>query len=105
MRDTDSSPGTTRHVPRTCTYQAPLLLSRQVLQRPLLLPDSALGEVPGAVIRTTVDCALTADDWQAWCAERMAAYKIPAQWCFTDSALPRNAVNKLLKQAIRDEFF
>ena len=69
------------------------------------LPDSTLGEVPGAVIRTTVDCALTADDWQAWCAERMAAYKIPAQWRFTDSALPRNAVNKLLKQAIRDEFF
>ena len=69
------------------------------------LPDSALGEVPGAVIRTTIDCALTTDDWQAWCAERMAAYKIPAQWCFTDSALPRNAVNKLLKQAIRDEFF
>ena len=69
------------------------------------LPDSALGEVPGAVIRTTIDCALTTDDWQAWCAERMAAYKIPAQWRFTDSALPRNAVNKLLKQAIRDEFF
>ena len=69
------------------------------------LPDSAFGEVPGAVIRTNVDCALTADDWQAWCAERMAAYKIPAQWCFTDSTLPRNAVNKLLKQAIRDAFF
>jgi len=35
----------------------------------------------------------------------MAGYKIPAVWRFTDQPLPRNAVNKLLKLAIKEQFF
>ena len=71
----------------------------------IALPDATWGEIPAAVVRTGADCAVNESEWQSWCGERMAAYKIPAQWCFTDSALPRNAVNKLLKQAIREQFF
>ena len=71
----------------------------------IALPDTTWGEIPAAVVRTGADCAVSESEWQSWCGERMAAYKIPAQWCFTDSALPRNAVNKLLKQTIREQFF
>ena len=48
---------------------------------------------------------MTASEWEHWCGERMAAYKVPAEWRFTDQPLPRNAVNKLLKHTIREQFF
>ena len=71
----------------------------------IALPDATWGEIPAAVVRTGADCALSESEWQNWCSERMAAYKVPSQWQFTDEPLPRNAVNKLLKQTIREQFF
>ena len=69
------------------------------------LPDATWGEIPAAVLRIGADCALSESEWQNWCSERMAAYKVPSQWQFTHDPLPRNAVNKLLKQTIREQFF
>ena len=69
------------------------------------LPDATWGEIPAAVLRTGTDCAFSESEWQNWCSERMAAYKVPSQWQFTHDPLPRNAVNKLLKQTIREQFF
>jgi len=69
------------------------------------LPDATLGEIPAAVIKTTSGTSLTASEWENWCGQRMAAYKVPAEWRFTDQPLPRNAVNKLLKHTIREQFF
>lgn len=69
------------------------------------LPDATFGEVPGAVLRLTADSTLEDTTLDAWCQQRMAHYKIPSAWRFTREALPRNAVNKLLKQDIKDRFF
>jgi len=69
------------------------------------LPDDALGEVPGAVLRLSEQGLADETAFTAWCKEHMAGYKIPAVWRFTDQPLPRNAVNKLLKPAIKEQFF
>jgi len=69
------------------------------------LPDATLGEVPGAVLRLNTNAQADDDAFSAWCESHMAGYKIPAVWRFTDVPLPRNAVNKLLKIVIREQFF
>jgi acyl-CoA synthetase (AMP-forming)/AMP-acid ligase II len=71
----------------------------------IALPDATWGEIPAAVVRTGAEGALGESEWQDWCKERMAAYKVPSRWQFTNDPLPRNAVNKLLKQTIREHFF
>jgi long-chain acyl-CoA synthetase len=69
------------------------------------LPDETLGEVPGAVLRLSAAGLADENVLTSWCEARMAGYKIPAVWRFTEQPLPRNAVNKLLKPAIKEHFF
>jgi acyl-CoA synthetase (AMP-forming)/AMP-acid ligase II len=71
----------------------------------IALPDATWGEIPAAVVRIGAEGALSKSEWHDWCKARMAAYKVPSQWQFTSDPLPRNAVNKLLKPAIREQFF
>ena len=64
-------------------------------------PDPVLGEKTHVFIRLG-DPAPTADDLRAFCAERLADYKVPDFITFLDTALPCNANGKVLKTALRD---
>ena len=46
--------------------------------------------------------SLTAEEFETYCRQRIAAYKVPHQVEFVDS-LPRNATGKILKRVLRDE--
>jgi O-succinylbenzoic acid--CoA ligase len=39
---------------------------------------------------------------QAFCAGRLADYKVPERWSLGQDPLPRNANGKLLKKALRE---
>jgi acyl-CoA synthetase (AMP-forming)/AMP-acid ligase II len=69
------------------------------------LSDATLGEVPGALLRLNSTDHIDQTAFSTWCKTRMAEYKIPVAWRFTEEPLPRNAVNKLLKTVIKEQFF
>ena len=65
------------------------------------MPDSASGEaVMIAVVRN--EPALTAEDVIAHCRKYLTGYKIPRHVEFRDD-LPKSAVGKILRRALRDE--
>jgi acyl-CoA synthetase (AMP-forming)/AMP-acid ligase II len=64
-------------------------------------PDPVLGERVHAFVRPADGSGLTADDVQAFCAERMADYKVPESWTLSPEPLPRNANGKLQKPELR----
>jgi len=69
------------------------------------MPDERFGAHPVAVVslsaaaKQTTDLAVLAEQLQAFCQERLAHYKVPAQIVFIDS-LPRNAAGKLLRREL-----
>lgn len=62
-----------------------------------------LGEVPVAhvVFRTGV-VPPASDELTAFCAERIAAFKVPRSWTY-HSELPKNATGKILKRELKQE--
>lgn len=68
--------------------------------------DPHRGETVKAVIipkETSGDgTALTAESIEAWCRERMAAYKVPRVISFAES-LPKSATGKILWRVLQDE--
>lgn len=64
------------------------------------VPDQRLGEIIRAYI-VAADPAdpPDAEEMRLYCRERLAGFKVPAQWMFVD-ALPRNAVGKLLRKEL-----
>jgi acyl-CoA synthetase (AMP-forming)/AMP-acid ligase II len=66
-------------------------------------PDPRLGEVVAAFVElapgTAADEALKAS-LQAACAAQLAKYKVPEIWTFVE-AMPRNAMNKIIKPQLR----
>lgn len=65
--------------------------------------DAHRGETVKAVIIPRDDAAgLTADAVQAWCRERMAAYKVPRVIEFAE-ALPKSATGKILWRVLQDQ--
>ena len=67
------------------------------------VPHPTLGEEVKAVVEVPAGCELTASDVQAWVAETLANFKVPAYVDFTNEKLPRNASGKLLKNVLRGE--
>ncbi len=62
-------------------------------------PDPVLGErAHGFVV---VSCQTRAEDILAWCAGRLADYKVPDVLTVVEGPLPRNASGKLMKNALR----
>jgi O-succinylbenzoic acid--CoA ligase len=61
------------------------------------LADEVWGMAPAAFIVRRG--AVAEDELRAFCAERLARYKIPARFTFVDS-LPRNAAGKLLRREL-----
>jgi long-chain acyl-CoA synthetase len=64
-------------------------------------PDPILGEKTQAFVRTS-DPAIGAEAVRAFCAERLADYKVPDFIVLSEVPLPRNAAGKVLKAALRE---
>jgi long-chain acyl-CoA synthetase len=70
------------------------------------VPDADMGESVMAVIQPAdpdVDEAALTQELEAFCRERIAGFKCPRSYRFTDQ-LPRLPTGKLLKRKLRDEF-
>jgi acyl-CoA synthetase (AMP-forming)/AMP-acid ligase II len=63
------------------------------------LPNPVLGQDVRGVVVALSDPPPTADELRAWCAERLADYKVPKVIDFVD-ALPRNAMNRVMKNVL-----
>lgn len=66
------------------------------------MPNPVLGEDVRAVVVAAGEPAPTAEEIIAFCRERLADYKVPRRVDFMD-ALPRNAMNRVMKSALTGE--
>jgi carnitine-CoA ligase len=64
------------------------------------LPDAIYDEIVAAFVVPTAGASADADELIAWCAERLAKFKVPARVEFV-SELPRTPVGKIQKHLIR----
>jgi acyl-CoA synthetase (AMP-forming)/AMP-acid ligase II len=64
------------------------------------LPDPVMGEEVAAAVVLRPGASASADELQAFCRERLAAYKVPGSVDLV-SALPRNEIGKVLKRELR----
>jgi O-succinylbenzoic acid--CoA ligase len=64
------------------------------------IPDERWGQVPAAVVKPRAGARLDEEEVKAFCAERLARYKVPKRVWFVE-ALPRNAAGKLLRHVLR----
>jgi long-chain acyl-CoA synthetase len=65
------------------------------------VPHKTLGEEVKAVVQLRPGSSASAADLQHFCAEHLAAYKVPAHVDLVFQPLPRNPAGKILKQALR----
>ena len=66
------------------------------------IADPVKGEVAKAWVVLKPDQQATADELRAYCRERLAPYKVPAQVVFR-SELPKTMVGKVLRRALVEE--
>ncbi|MEV5647309.1 AMP-binding protein [Nocardia sp. NPDC052254] len=64
------------------------------------VPHADLGEEVVAVVVLADPGAVTAPALSAFVAERIARYKVPAQWVITTESLPRNATGKVKRRDV-----
>ena len=62
------------------------------------VPDRFWGEVVGAVLRPSGQ-ALSQTDLIGYCRERLAGFKVPVRWLFTD-AFPLTSTGKVRKDVL-----
>jgi len=65
------------------------------------VPHRTLGEEVKAVVHLKPGTSVEIDELKAFCAERLAAFKVPEHIEFVDAPLPRNPAGKILKDALR----
>lgn len=65
------------------------------------IEDKKWGQVPVAFIVKKKDTNLSGEELQRFCMERLAKYKLPTAFYFTE-LLPRNAAKKLLRRKLRE---
>jgi acyl-CoA synthetase (AMP-forming)/AMP-acid ligase II len=82
-----------------------VLMSHPAIQDAAVIgvSDEQWGEVPLAVLVSTGQQELTAEDLVAFCRDKLAGYKIPRQLAYVE-ALPRNPTGKILKKDLREQF-
>jgi len=66
------------------------------------VPHHQLGQEVAAVVVLHPGAALDPPTVQAWAAESLAAYKVPAHVLFRDE-LPYNATGKVVKRDVEDD--
>lgn len=67
------------------------------------LPDERWGEEVVAIVRLRPGSGLSAGTIRSHAAGELAAYKVPSRIVLRDAAFPRNATEKILKRALREE--
>jgi len=67
------------------------------------VPDPEWGERVAAAVVLCDGQELTLDELRAWAKERLAVYKVPSRWRVV-AELPRNALGKVTKPAVVEEF-
>ena len=67
------------------------------------LPDDTWGEAVSAAVVTKNGAALTLPALREWCKSRLSVYKVP-QRLVVVKELPRNAMGKVTKPAVRGLF-
>jgi long-chain acyl-CoA synthetase len=66
------------------------------------LPDAEKGEIPAAYLVLRENASLSPEEFEAYCRQHLAAYKVPRRVELVD-ALPKNATGKILKRVLRDQ--
>ena len=64
--------------------------------------DELKGEIPAVYVVLREGASLSAEDLDAFCRQKLAAYKVPRQVEFVD-ALPKSATGKILKRVLREQ--
>ncbi|MEZ4701451.1 MAG: hypothetical protein R2834_14030, partial [Rhodothermales bacterium] len=67
------------------------------------VPDGTWGEAVSAAVVLAPGASLTLEDLRAWCGDRLSPYKRPTRLLVMDE-LPRNAMGKVTKPAVRSLF-
>jgi acyl-CoA synthetase (AMP-forming)/AMP-acid ligase II len=67
------------------------------------IPDRFWGEVVGAAISTSAADPPAEAELAGFCRARLAAYKVPVHWLFTD-AFPLTATGKVRKDVLSAQF-
>ncbi|MCL6612596.1 MAG: long-chain-fatty-acid--CoA ligase [Peptococcaceae bacterium] len=80
-------------------YEYPGVLEAAVIGT----PNPVWGETVTAIICPKPGVTLSAEDIRSFCMKKLADYKVPRIFRFTD-LLPRNASGKVLKIKLREEF-
>jgi len=68
------------------------------------VPDDTWGERVHAVVVPAAGAAVTLEELRAFCADRIAGYKVPRSMDVVD-ALPVSAAGKVLKRALREPYW
>ncbi len=67
------------------------------------VPCPVLGERVHAFVNAPATASISPAQVRAFCAERLADYKVPEAVTMVDAPLPRNANGKLLKRVLREQ--
>jgi fatty-acyl-CoA synthase len=65
------------------------------------VPDERLMEAGFAFVRRKPGADVTAEELSVFCKQRMAGFKVPSHFRFTESEFPRNALGKVEKLQLR----
>ncbi len=65
------------------------------------LPHEDLGQEVAAVIKL-VNSEITQEELSNWVSSKLADFKVPSKWIFSEQSLPRNASGKLMKHVLID---
>ncbi len=68
-------------------------------------PDEKWGEIPVAIVVTRRNESITAEMLCEFLMKRLARFKIPRKFEFTDEPLPRTGTGKVLKRELRDRYW
>lgn len=63
-------------------------------------PHDDLGQEVVAIVVRRPGTTLEEEQLRAYCADRLAYFKVPAKWIFTEDPLPRNATGKLMRRKV-----
>jgi len=66
------------------------------------LADAEKGEIPAAYLVLREGASLSTAEFEAYCRQHLAAYKVPRRVEYVES-LPKNATGKILKRVLRDQ--